>query len=116
MQGLAVIPIVTKADLPHAQPEDTVLQMAASLDVSDPDDVIVTSAKSGLGIQHVLPVCDPLTVVMRGPLFFSLAHGFFPSPLNSSLTRLSPPPLPRLIAPPPFIPPPLSSPLPCRPW
>jgi hypothetical protein len=84
VQGLSVIPIVTKADLPHAQPEDTVLQMAASLDVSDPDDVIVTSAKSGLGIQHVLPVCPPHTFF--GPF---LDYGSS----NPGLTRRSAPPL-----------------------
>lgn len=105
--GLTVIPVVTKADLPHAQVDEVTLQMAATLEVGgwillggrcglcvgwgwggpwyqmqsntfinshnhnnnnhlvlprknkwqmDLEDVVVTSAKSGLGVQHILPV------------------------------------------------------------
>jgi hypothetical protein len=32
-QGLAIIPVVTKADLPHAQTDEVTLQMAATLEV-----------------------------------------------------------------------------------
>ncbi len=53
---MGIVPIVTKADLPHAQPDETILAMATTFDL-DPDDVIVTSAKSGIGIEHILPVC-----------------------------------------------------------
>ncbi len=32
-QGLAILPVVTKADLPHAQTDEVTLQMAATLEV-----------------------------------------------------------------------------------
>lgn len=32
-QGLSIIPVVTKADLPHAQTDEVTLQMAATLEV-----------------------------------------------------------------------------------
>jgi elongation factor 4 len=53
-KGLKVVPVLTKIDMPHAQPEDSILSLSSLLDV-DPDDVLLTSAKSGVGILDVLP-------------------------------------------------------------
>lgn len=52
--GLSIIPIVTKIDLPNAQPEETALAMGTTFGV-DPEDVIMTSAKAGIGIDELLP-------------------------------------------------------------
>jgi GTP-binding protein LepA len=51
--SLAIIPVVTKVDLPNAQPEETALLMAATFNV-DPDSAIMTSAKKMIGIEEVL--------------------------------------------------------------
>jgi GTP-binding protein LepA len=51
--GLEIIPVVTKIDLPSAQPEDAALAMGTTFNV-DPMDVIMTSAKAGIGIREVL--------------------------------------------------------------
>jgi len=51
--GLTIIPVVTKIDLPSAQPEDTALAMGSTFGV-DPDGVIMTSAKANIGIRDVL--------------------------------------------------------------
>lgn len=47
--GLALIPVVTKIDLPSAQPEETALNMSTTFDF-DPDDCIMTSAREKIGI------------------------------------------------------------------
>ena len=51
--GLNIIPVVTKIDLPNAQPEDTAVSMGTTFDL-DPDSVIMTSAKQNIGIKEVL--------------------------------------------------------------
>lgn len=51
--GLSIIPIVTKIDLPNAQPEDTALAMGTTFGI-DPESVLMTSAKQGVGIEEVL--------------------------------------------------------------
>lgn len=53
-RGLHVVPVLTKIDMPHAQPEDAILSLSSLLD-ADPDTVLLTSAKSGEGIEDVLP-------------------------------------------------------------
>lgn len=53
--GLTIIPVLTKLDLPHSDPWSTIDQMAAALDGVDPDDCLLTSAKSGEGIDELLP-------------------------------------------------------------
>ncbi|ETW01271.1 GTP-binding protein LepA [Aphanomyces invadans] len=60
-KGLQVVPVLTKIDMPHAQPEECMLSLSALLDV-DPESVLLTSAKSGIGITDVLQ-----TVVDRLP-------------------------------------------------
>lgn len=51
--GLQIIPVVTKIDLPSAQPQDAALAMGTTFNL-DPMDVIMTSAKAGIGIREVL--------------------------------------------------------------
>jgi len=51
--GLEIIPVVTKIDLPSAMPEDAALAMGTTFGV-DPSDVIMTSAKSRIGILEVM--------------------------------------------------------------
>ena len=51
--GLQLIPVVTKIDLPAAQPEDCALNMATTFDL-DPEDCILTSAKKNLGVLEVM--------------------------------------------------------------
>ena len=66
--GLKIIPVVTKIDLPNAQPEDTALAMASTFNI-DPEDVIFTSAKKNIGIaevfQAVVDRLPPPTVISR---------------------------------------------------
>ena len=50
--GLKVVPVVTKVDLPYSAPVESAIALAGVLDC-DPDDVIMTSAKSGKGILQV---------------------------------------------------------------
>ncbi|CAI5715268.1 unnamed protein product [Hyaloperonospora brassicae] len=50
---LHVVPVLTKIDVPHAEIDDSLLSLSSLLDV-DPDDVLLTSAKSGDGIDDVL--------------------------------------------------------------
>lgn len=51
--GLSIIPVVTKIDLPNAQPEDAALNVASTFGL-DPEDVIMTSAKQQIGVVDVL--------------------------------------------------------------
>lgn len=52
--GLSIIPVVTKIDLPNAQPEDTALSMGTTFGI-EPEAAIMTSAKAGIGIDELLP-------------------------------------------------------------
>lgn len=79
-RGLQVVPVLTKIDMPHAQPEDSILSLSSLLDV-DPDTVLLTSAKSGIGISDVLPAvidrlpspeCDP-----KAPLKCLLVDSYY---------------------------------------
>jgi small GTP-binding protein len=51
--GLSLIPVVTKIDLPTAQPEETALNMATTFGF-DPEGCIMTSAKKRVGIGNEL--------------------------------------------------------------
>jgi GTP-binding protein LepA len=51
--GLEIIPVLNKIDLPGAEPERRRDEIVDLLGV-DPDDVLLASAKSGLGIESVL--------------------------------------------------------------
>ncbi|MCH7612674.1 MAG: elongation factor 4 [Candidatus Marinimicrobia bacterium] len=50
--GLVVIPVINKIDLPSAR-VDEVTDQLVELMGCDPDDVVLTSAKSGAGIQEI---------------------------------------------------------------
>lgn len=52
--GLRIIPVLTKIDLPTADPEPCLAAMETALHI-DPDSTLWTSAKSGAGIDEVLP-------------------------------------------------------------
>ncbi len=52
--GVAVVPVVNKIDLPHADVERVRGQLNTLYGIQ-PSDVIPVSAKSGLGVSKVLP-------------------------------------------------------------
>ena len=52
-RNMTIIPVLTKADLPTSEPERTRKELAEFLG-TDPDEVILTSAKTGQGTQEVL--------------------------------------------------------------
>jgi hypothetical protein len=53
-QDLTLLPLLNKVDLPSADPPAVTAQMAATFDVSS-GDVLAVSAKTGLGLQQLLP-------------------------------------------------------------
>ena len=59
--GIEIIPVLTKTDLPHSNPERAIDQLFMAMDV-DPDFVIQTSAKSGIGVDLL-----PAAIVERLP-------------------------------------------------
>ena len=52
-QGLTIIPVINKIDLPHAEPEATAQEVIALLGVSD-DDILFVSGKTGEGVDDLL--------------------------------------------------------------
>ncbi|MDD4351510.1 MAG: translation elongation factor 4 [Candidatus Gracilibacteria bacterium] len=52
-QGLDIIPVVNKIDLPNADPDKVTLELANLLSV-DPDSVLRCSAKTGEGVREIL--------------------------------------------------------------
>ncbi|MDD2859100.1 MAG: translation elongation factor 4 [Candidatus Nanopelagicales bacterium] len=50
---LVIVPVLNKIDLPAAQPEKYAAELARIIGCS-PDDVLLTSAKTGLGVREVL--------------------------------------------------------------
>ncbi len=54
-QGLRVIPVINKIDLPAAEPEDTAKAVAETLELPE-DDVLFVSAKTGDGVPELLEV------------------------------------------------------------
>ncbi len=52
-RNLVIIPVVTKIDLPNAEPEKVKEEVVNFLGV-DPDDIIFSSAKSGQGTEEIL--------------------------------------------------------------
>lgn len=51
---LTIIPVINKIDQPTADPDRVKTQLKTMFDL-DPSDVLLTSAKTGLGLEHVLP-------------------------------------------------------------
>jgi len=52
-QGLTIIPVINKIDLPHAEPEATAQEVMTLLGVSD-DDILFVSGKTGEGVDDLL--------------------------------------------------------------
>lgn len=54
-QGLTLIPIINKVDLPHADPPRALAQMKDNFEL-DPNSAVLVSAKTGLNVESILPV------------------------------------------------------------
>ncbi|KAL6960727.1 hypothetical protein U1Q18_038490 [Sarracenia purpurea var. burkii] len=52
--NLTIIPVINKIDQPTADPERVKAQLKSMFDI-DPIDALLTSAKTGQGLEHVLP-------------------------------------------------------------
>jgi len=77
-QDLAIVPVINKIDLTHARVDEVLEEMEQSLGI-DSDEVILASAKAGIGIEELLgriverippPVGDP-EGVLRAMVFDS---------------------------------------------
>src|SRR5699024_3575401 len=68
---LEIIPVINKIDLPNADPERVTQELVDIIGI-DPDDVILASAKSNIGIEDVLDrvvdVIPPPSGSEEGPL------------------------------------------------
>ena len=64
-QGLELIPVINKVDLPSAEPERALEQMKQSFEL-DTENAVMVSAKSGLNVEKLLP-----TVVDKIPAYVS---------------------------------------------
>ena len=53
-QDLTIIPIINKIDLPHADPDRIAAQMGKAFDIRK-EDLILMSAKTGIGVDALLP-------------------------------------------------------------
>ncbi|KAF2475543.1 translation factor GUF1, mitochondrial [Lindgomyces ingoldianus] len=53
-QGLALVPVINKIDLPHADPPSVLEQMQVTFEL-DPDKAILVSAKTGINVEALLP-------------------------------------------------------------
>jgi GTP-binding protein LepA len=61
--GLKIIPVVTKIDLPDAQPIEAMIEMEHTFGI-DPDDILAVSGKSGEGVPELL---EHLVEVLPAP-------------------------------------------------
>lgn len=52
--NLTIIPVINKIDQPTADPDRVKAQLKSLFDL-DPNDALLTSAKTGQGLEHVLP-------------------------------------------------------------
>jgi translation elongation factor EF-4 len=53
-QDLALLPVLNKTDLPAADPAAIAAQMATAFDI-DPSHAVAVSAKTGAGLDKLLP-------------------------------------------------------------
>jgi GTP-binding protein LepA len=81
--GLKIVPVVTKIDLPNAQPEEAALNMGTTFDL-DPEDCIMTSAKRNIGILDVIkavvervPSPEASCQDARGPFLGRIVDSWF---------------------------------------
>ncbi|KAJ1956712.1 Translation factor guf1 mitochondrial [Linderina pennispora] len=64
-EGLEVVPVMNKVDLPTAEPERTAEQIESTFEI-DTKDIIRISAKTGLGVDQVLPTLIEKTPPPQG--------------------------------------------------
>ena len=95
--GIEIIPVLTKTDLPHSNPERAIDQLFMAMDV-DPDFVIQTSAKSGIGVDLLpaaiverLPPPPAASVTAASVAAFLSEHPTSTSASSSSSASLSSP-------------------------
>lgn len=62
-QGLELIPVINKVDLPSADPERALEQMRTSFEI-ETDNAVRVSAKTGLNVSEILP-----TVIEKIPAY-----------------------------------------------
>ncbi|MEX2457894.1 MAG: translation elongation factor 4 [Actinomycetota bacterium] len=81
--GLTIVPAVNKVDLPAADPEGTMTELAELLGI-DPDDVLRISAKTGEGVEDLLRAAIERIPPPRGTpdaplraLIFDSAHDVY---------------------------------------
>ena len=53
-QGLHLLPVINKVDLPSAEPQRAIEQVKSSFEL-DADDAVLVSAKTGLNVDKLLP-------------------------------------------------------------
>jgi len=53
-QGLSLIPVINKVDLPHADPPRALEQLKDNFEL-DPQSAVLVSAKTGLNVEAILP-------------------------------------------------------------
>ncbi|RFU27914.1 hypothetical protein B7463_g8409, partial [Scytalidium lignicola] len=53
-QGLTLVPVINKVDLPSADPPRALEQMKAAFEL-DPENAVLVSAKTGLNVEGILP-------------------------------------------------------------
>ena len=90
-QGLEVIPVINKIDLPSAEPERVREQIEDIIGI-DASDAVLVSAKTGLGIEQVLEALVqrvPAPDVNEGPLKALIIDSWFDNYLGvNSLIRI----------------------------
>ncbi len=90
-QGLEVIPVINKIDLPSAEPERVREQIEDIIGI-DASDAVLTSAKTGLGIDDVLEALVsrvPPPSIKDGPLQALIIDSWFDNYLGvNSLVRI----------------------------
>lgn len=62
-QGLHLVPVINKIDMPSAEPERALEQMKDTFEL-DPDNAVLVSARTGLNVEKILP-----TVIDRIPAY-----------------------------------------------
>lgn len=71
-QGLIVLPVINKTDLPSADVERVVAQIRTTFDIATESDVLAISAKTGINVEKVLPLVidniSPPTGKLNAPL------------------------------------------------
>lgn len=78
-QGLELIPVINKVDLPSADPERALEQLRSSFEL-DTENTVLVSAKTGLNIEAILP-----TVVEKIPAYATPA--FLVRSLNTNVIQ-----------------------------